>query len=120
MENEKTVKFAKKAPRIKFGEEYKAWPDAKKIDYLEKLSSSLNYALEVMQGERDFAYNAASAMEQRMDAAIRMKDTQAKITQEQLLQSNAQNQRNLQKIQQLSATVRARDAVIEKLNGGNG
>ena len=42
-----------KPPRIKWGELYKKFTDAEKIEYCEKLASTMNNAAYIIQGERD-------------------------------------------------------------------
>jgi hypothetical protein len=42
-----------KPPRIRFGELYKQFTDAEKIEYLEKIASVMNNAASLVQGERD-------------------------------------------------------------------
>jgi len=54
-----------KPPRIKWGELYKRFNDAEKIEYLEKLASTMNNAAYLIQGERD-----------ELDALCRLKEDQ--------------------------------------------
>lgn len=43
----------KNPPKIKWGEKYKLWGHKRKIDYLEKLATSMNHAASLMQDERN-------------------------------------------------------------------
>ena len=109
-----------KIKMIKFGEEYKEWPDDRKIRYLEKLASAMNEAAAEMEKERDEAFAFAKNAERQIKAASELRDAQIEITTKQLLESNSANQRNLQLIQRLQDRIRAQDLVIEKLNGSDG
>lgn len=43
----------KQAPKIKWGEQYLKWPSKRRIEYLEKLASSMNHAASILQDERN-------------------------------------------------------------------
>lgn len=91
---------------IDFGADYKAWPARRKIDYLEKLASSMNQAADLMQKERDRAFAAAANFEKQIEAASKLHDVQNATMVKQLNASNAQKQEFLQQIESLKAALK--------------
>ena len=64
----------KRPPKIAWGEKYKQWSDAEKIEYLEKLAASMNHAAFLVQGERNELGKLCELKEKQlisMNAAVR-------------------------------------------------
>ena len=106
-----------KARALVFDPEFDKRPQKEQIDYLKRLASSQNHALDLMQKERnDLRDKLTVALAQNANAQQAF-DTQKMIVQELVTQSNAADQGTAQRIHELEARVKALDAVVKSLNG---
>lgn len=56
--------------QIAWGDEFKAWPVEKQIDYAKKLASAMNEAAREMQKDRNRHYDARVLAENQRDEAV--------------------------------------------------
>jgi putative cell wall-binding protein len=111
-----TLEFIGRVPMIRFGTEFEAWEDKRKIEYLKKLASSMNEAARVMQDERNELALTVSSLQQQL-LNLEKNLTQVKnIMIKNITDSNESKEQNLGQIMQLQSRVKAQDAVIEQLN----
>ncbi len=77
---------------LPWGKEYRSWPDARKIEYLEKLASSMNKAADLLQQERNALNEAIKLKEEqliRMDKSVKRNN---EMIQTQVTEMNSQRQ----------------------------
>jgi len=103
------------APAIKWGSGYLKKSDAEKITYLEKLASSLNDALKMMQEDRNRLSTIAFAQEAQLRQAGVGATAQNDMLQQQITRWNADKEERLQRVQTLQAQVREQAARIKEL-----
>ena len=99
-------KMPKPRAMIAWGGQYKAWSDPRKIIYLEKLASSLNEALDMMQTERNECLVVNAALEKRVAIAIRSSGESRLLMQQQITTHNLAKQEMLTEIESLRREVR--------------
>lgn len=104
----------KNAPMISWGEDYKKWDDAHKIEYLEKLSSSLNHALDLMQQERNISLSNAKDFFERLDRCQESLDIQKAAVLKNITDTNAERQNFINELQ----TAKQRNQDLEKIIDG--
>ena len=102
--------------QIAWGEEFKAWPIERQLNYAKKLASAMNEAASKMQEDRDRLLEVTEKA--RIDA--KQSFEAMKIAKETMIQSitehNAEKAQLNDMIMKLQAEVRAKDAVIDNLN----
>lgn len=102
--------------QIAWGEEFKAWPIERQLNYAKKLASAMNEAASKMQEDRDRLLEVTEKA--RVDAKQAFEAM--KIAKETMIQSitehNAEKAQLNDMIMKLQAEVRAKDAVIDNLN----
>lgn len=104
------------APLIKFTEDFKSSSALEQNNYLVRLASSLNYALKLMQDERNAGLDAIALMQQQLTNAQQAVEIQKQIVNTNITQSNQRINELSTTVAQLTQAVKQRDAVIEELN----
>ena len=99
-------------PKIKWGEDFLAWDDAKKIAYLTKFGEAMNHAADVIQKERDKLSKLVKVKEAQLDQMQLMIDDNNRMLQSEVTQMNAYKQ-------QVNATVTKLNARIKELERGD-
>lgn len=93
---------------IKWGDTYLEWDKDEKIDYLEKLSSSLNHSVILIQKERDYLNEVAINQEKQIEAYEEKLANERQMIQMRLIEEN-------KKQQELSMEIVALKQEIKKL-----
>ncbi len=93
-------------PRIAWGEGYKMMTDAQKIDYLEKLASTMNHAAFLIQNERNDLVKLYDNKERKVEAMSKALDANNSMMQQQITKMNADKQEYFKSIARLNETVR--------------
>lgn len=102
--------------QIKWGDEFKAWPVERQLNYAKKLASAMNEAASKMQEDRDRLLEVArEARAEAAQAAEAAKIAKQSMTQA-VLQGNDMQAVQNDTIMKLQAEVRAKEQVIENLN----
>jgi len=96
----------KKAPKIKWGIEYVAWPPERKISYLEKLAASMNHAAFLIQNERNDIMELLIKKEQQIVSMKKALGQNNTMIQEQITAMNAERQKYNAAIVALKAELR--------------
>jgi len=96
-----TVIHGPPVPMMKFGATFLAWTPEKQIDYLKKLASSQNHALDLMQKERNALLVERAVSTAQAESAQKALDIQKTITRNALTKQNEGDQQAAQRIQQL-------------------
>lgn len=116
MKNEsELVTNVPKFKMIKYGEEFEAWPDSRKINYLKKLASSMNHAADLMQQERNEIAEEIKVIKEQMDNAEKNLAIQKGIVLKVITDGNVANQDHINRIQLLERKLREKDETIENL-----
>ncbi len=100
-------------PKIKWGTLYQAFPDSKKITYLEKLAASMNHAAHLIQGERNQLGELCEKKEAQIQSMKTALDQNNAMIQSEITRTNAERQDYNKAIAGLNATIR------ELRNGNN-
>ncbi len=77
-------------PKIAWGEEYREWPDARKIAYLEKLSATMNHAAYLIQEERNQLLELCTKKEEQIKSMKKALDQNNEMIQQQVTKFNEQ------------------------------
>jgi chromosome segregation ATPase len=96
----------KRPPKIKWGEVYKTWADSQKIAYLEKLSSSMNHAAHLIQGERDELNDLCEKKEDQLRSMKDALDQNNGMIQDQITRMSEEKQELLTAIAQRNTRIR--------------
>ena len=99
-------KKGQKTPRIKWGRKYLEWSDVRKVVYLEKLASSLNWAAGQIEKERDELIRIAKGQEQQIVQLQERLAAQIELLQKRLLRFNEQKQGYIEENQELKSRLR--------------
>lgn len=99
-------------PRIAWGDEYKQWGSDRKIKYLEKLASTMNYAAWKIQEERNQLQSLCERKEKQIEALKQAIEQNNNMIQQQIAEMNAKSQGYHKVVKQL-------DEKIRKLESGN-
>lgn len=91
---------------IKFGNKFSNWSTLEQIEYLKKLTSSQNQALDQMQQERDALLARGDVLKQDVANAQSALDIQKRINQVALTKQNEDAQHSGERIQELQARLR--------------
>lgn len=105
------------AKLITLGKEFQRKSADEQVNYLHKLASSQNQALDMMQNERDALLQKCSHLERQLANSEQNLQIQKKIVMDNITQGNADRQSLIEQNQALGERVRAQDGVIERLNG---
>lgn len=103
--------------QIVFSEKFAERSEAAQIEYLKKLCSSQNHALDMMQKGRDALAAENVVLKAGLENAQAAFDNQKAIVTNLITQSNAENQGVAARILELETRVKAQDATIKVLNG---
>jgi len=74
--------------QISWGEDFKAWPVEKQVEYAKKLASAMNEAAREMQKDRDRHYEARVLAEKQRDAAAEATEIAKSTMVQSVLDSN--------------------------------
>lgn len=91
---------------MEFSEQFHERSEPEQIEYLKKLASTQNHALDLMQKERDALLVKVAALETQIENAQRAYDIQKQITHDLVTQSNALDQGVAERIHELEARVK--------------
>ena len=102
--------------QIKWGDEFKAWPMEKQLDYAKKLASAMNEAAAKMQEDRDRILVLLDKAHQDVcNAEEAMAISKSTMTQA-ILDSNQEMAQLNALVGKLQTEVKAKECVIESLN----
>ncbi len=82
----------KRPPKISWGRIYKDMTDQKKIEYLEKLASTMNHAASLIQGERNELNNLCELKENQLGKMKEAMDQNMNMLQTEVTKMNEQRQ----------------------------
>lgn len=102
-------------PQIDWGADFDAFDDKQKIIYLKKLASALNHSCDLIQKERNELLAKMDVLKKMAEHADTNVSQQKLALIQGLTNANAEKQELYRRIQELEATVKAREAAIEKL-----
>lgn len=88
----------RRAPKIKWGQEYLKWKPSKRIRYLEELASTMNHAADVLQQEKIKILKVFNHQEKQIVAANNRYEEQTNLLNKQLASFNAQKQELLERV----------------------
>ena len=107
------------APKISWGHVYKDWPLRKRLKYAEDLASSMNYAADLLQQERNKALVIIQGQEKQLQAAQEGQGRQMELLNRQLSKYNESRQSLLQRIVSLEETVGQQARALRGLKDGH-
>jgi hypothetical protein len=94
------------AHQISWGDEYKSWPIERRLEYAEKLASSMNHAADILQKERDELIKVAVAAEAKLKSNIKSYVSQGELMHKELGAADAEKQVLYQEIVSLKSQVK--------------
>lgn len=100
------------APQLVFDEKFAKRPAADQIDYLKKLCSSQNHALDLMQQERDALQKDNALLKQAVENAESAFYIQKDIVANLLTKTNADDQQTHERIRDLEKRLEAQGGDI--------
>ena len=103
--------------QIVFSEKFDNRSEPDQIEYLKKLCSSQNHALDLMQKERDALAEENKILKAGLENAQTAFDTQKQIVFDLITQNNEEKQGVATRIHELETRVKAQDKTIRTLNG---
>jgi len=106
-----------KPPTIKWGELYKEFKDEEKIDYLEKLASTMNHAAFLIQGERDELIALCALKEQQIGKLSDAMSGNNGMIQSEIMKMNEERQFFNQHVAKLNKYVKSLKEQIVDLGG---
>lgn len=98
--------LAVNAPKIQWGEIYKKWPDAHKVQHLEKLAATMNHAAALIQDERNKLNKLLEAKEKQIVSMKQALEQNNDMIQTQVTSLNAERQRFNASFAKVNAEVR--------------
>jgi len=98
--------------QIVFSEKFDERTEAAQIEYLKKLCSSQNHALDMMQKGRDALAEENVILKAGLENAQTAFDTQKEIVRNLITQNNEEKQGVAERIRELETRVKAQDKVI--------
>ncbi len=104
------IPIALRPPKIRWGDKYQTWDDARKVEYLEKLADGINEALSLLQKERNELGRLCELKEkqvQSMNEAVRQNNM---MLQSEVTRLNSDRQQMLAEVAKLQARVRELEA----------
>ena len=84
--------FAGRTPKIRWGEIYKSWTDAKKVEYLEKFAASMNEAAARVQSERNKLGKLCELKEKQLESMNKAVADNNAMLQQEVTRMNEQKQ----------------------------
>ena len=106
-----------KPPTIKWGELYKEFKDEEKVDYLEKLASTMNHAAFLIQGERDQLIELCELKEQQIGKLSDAMSGNNGMIQSEIIKINEERQLFNQHVANLNKYVKSLKEQIVDLGG---
>lgn len=100
------IEIDEKAPQILWGDKYKEWGDKRKIEYLQKLTSSMNHTLDLIQNERNELNELCLKQETKIKQLQMILDRERQMIHQQLAQENQTKQSQAKEIQTLRQRIR--------------
>jgi hypothetical protein len=97
---------SKNPPRIKWGAKYLEWDDKRKIQYLEKLASSMNQAAFIVQGERNQLNEICELKEEQLNKMTEAVRANNMMLQQEVTKMNEQRQSYNKHVSGLNAKIR--------------
>lgn len=79
-------------PKIKWGQTYRGWPDARKISYLEAFGSSMNHAAYLLQKERNELDRLCALKEKQITQMSQAIEANNVMLQSEVTKMNAERQ----------------------------
>ncbi len=111
-EGMKRIEVVELPPKIKWGDDFLAWSDEKKIAYLTKFGEAMNHAADVIQKERDALGEMVEEKEKRILQLEAMIEANNRMIQAEITNMNEYRQ----EVNAQSAKLNAR---IRELERGN-
>ena len=103
------------APKIRWGDEYNAWPVDRRLDYAERLASAMNHAADVLQQERGKLLDVAKHQETLLEDGVAKYLAQGELMHRELGRANEQQQQLNRLIVQLQAEIKEKTHRIREL-----
>jgi len=107
-----------RAPQIRWGNEYMAWPIEKRLDYAEKLASSMNHAADILQQERAKMLVLIQNQEAQLKSNAVAYGNQGQLMHKELTSADAAKQKLLQENLDLKAQVKTLTRQLADLKNG--
>ena len=101
---------------IRFSDEFHAKPPREQIIYLEKLASSQNEALDLMQKERNQLAVRVTTLEAQLKGAENNLMITKNIMQKNLTDTNTEREDRILRVQQLEKALKEKNVIIENLS----
>jgi hypothetical protein len=101
--------------QINFGKDFEDWDDQKKIRYLKSLASSMNQAAEFMQDERNKVLRNRDMILKQLQSCENSLMIQKNIVAKSIKDFNQEREKFIKHVQELTATVKAREDAIRVL-----
>jgi cell division septum initiation protein DivIVA len=114
----KRLKNLPDAPMIDLPDKIKARGMREQIKYLMKLASSLNQACQMIQDERDTAYNFTNKMNEDVKLAIRTKARDREMIHKQMKTDNDRYQKLIEENQRLYAEIKKLENELKEAKDG--
>lgn len=99
--------IALRPPKILWGAQYLEWPDKRKVEYLEKLSATMNHAARLIQDERNQLNEVCAKKEKQIVSMQKALDANNEMIQGEITRMNEERQHYNKAIADLNAKVRA-------------
>lgn len=96
----------KKVHMIAWGEEYKSWPVERRLEFAEKLASSMNHAADLLQQERNELLKIARAQDEQLKANSKSFAGQGQLIHKELAAADAEKQTLYQEIVDLKQQIK--------------
>jgi len=109
----KHIEVVELPPKVKWGEEFLAWDDGHKIQYLTKFAEAMNHAADVMQTERDKLGKLAEKKEEQLMQMQAMMDANNRMLQSEVTKMNEYKQECNANIAKLNARIRELERGLE-------
>jgi hypothetical protein len=94
------------APQIRWGQEYLAWPVEKRLDFAEKLASSMNHAADILQQERNKLLEVVEKQKEQLKMNVESYMSQGRLIHKELGTADAEKQVLYQEIVSLKQQVK--------------
>jgi septation ring formation regulator EzrA len=101
------------APQIRWGEDFEAFDDKRKIIYLKKVASALNHATDLIQKERNELIDKCKQMAEQLENADKNVGIRKDIYVNAITSFNAEKQTLAQTIQKLERDIKNRDEILK-------
>jgi len=102
----KHIEVVELPPKVKWGEEFLAWDDRRKIQYLTKFAEAMNHAADTLQTERDKLYELLEKKEGQLLQMQEMVEANNHMLQSEVTKMNEYKQECNANITKLNARIR--------------